>query len=191
MPGSQCVCRHQHARRPHAQRPAASLRPGQPPAALVLRGRRSRAPPRTPCPTRPATACAPRSRPHAPRPPARPAAALAPRSSATCSARPPRQTLRGWLLPMPNLLASPTAPPLPSAPPSASLPCACGRAFGTRRGRPGRGCGGGGGPAGCPRPERCLGTENSSVRRHARAVTRRGLRVPRWFRAVPLGRLRV
>ena len=137
------------------------------------------------------TAHTPRYRLRAPQSAARPAAALAPRSSATCSARPPRRTLRGWLPPMPNLLASPTAPPLPSAPPSASLPCACGRAFGTRRGRPGRGCGGGGGPAGCPRPERCLGTENSSVRRHARAVTRRGLRVPRWFRAVPLGRLRV
>jgi hypothetical protein len=39
---------------------------------------------------------------------------------------------------------------------------------GMRRGRPGRGCEGGGGLAGGPRPERCLGTENGSVRRHTR-----------------------
>ena len=143
---------------PHASRP-----PARPVAARMPRSRPCA--PRPP-PARPAADAAhtPRYRLRAPQSAARPAAALAPRSSATCSARPPRQTLRGWLPPMPNLLASPTAPPLPSAPPSASLPCACGRAFGTRRGRPGRGCGGGGGPAGCPRPERCLGTENGSVR---------------------------
>ena len=189
------------ARPPRGGRPCAPLPPPacpleQRPLARLTAARTPHGRPRAQRPplARPAADAVshtPRYRLRAPQSAARPAAALAPRSSATCSARPPRRTLRGWLPPMPNLPASPTAPPLPSAPPSASLPCACGRAFGTRRGRPGRGCGGGGGPAGCPRPERCLGTENGSVRRHARAVTRRGLRVPRWFRAVPLGRLRV
>ena len=155
MPARAAAARTPHCS-PHVPQP-----PARPTAALVLRSRHSRAPPRTP-PTRPACRLrAPQSaarRCHAPRPPARPAAALAPRSSAACSARPPRRTLRGWLPPMPNLTASPTAPPLPSAP-SASLARAAGE--GLRRRGWAR-------PAGGPRPERCLGTENGSVRRHAR-----------------------